>query len=116
MQKGIAVKLFDMMSLDENNGKSLISMLGCDMMGLSCITDKKTNQIITVAIDDHTKKKKIIERLMTPLNIGSEKQGFKSTDQLKMFDISNEQFVQIDEHMNKYDCAQYSEMMKYKDK
>ncbi len=116
LQKGIAVKLFDMMSLDENNGKSLISMLGCDVMGLSCTLDEETNQIIPVAIDQHREKKSIMKRLMKPKNIGSEKQGFNSADQLKMFDISNEQFVQIDEHMNKYDCAQYAEMIKYKDK
>ena len=117
LQKGIAVKLFDMMSLDENNGKSLISMLGCDMMGLSCTADKTTNQIIPVAIDQHTEKKNIMERLMTRQNRGMEKLGFKSTDQLKMFDIfSNEQILQIDELMNKYDCAQYAEMMKYKEK
>ena len=105
-----------MTSLDENNGKSLTSMLGCDVMGLSCTLDEETNQIIPVAIDQHREKKSIMERLMKPKNIGSEKQGFNSADQLKMFDISNEQFVQIDEHMNNYDCAQYAEMMKYKDK
>ena len=57
-----------------------------------------------------------MERLMAPQNIGSEKQGFNSTDQLKMFDISNEQFLQIDESLKRYDCAQYAEMMKYDDK
>ncbi len=116
---GIGVKLFDMTtSLDEdnNNGKSLTSMLGCDVMGLSCITDEESNQIIPVAIDQYVMKKDIMERLMKPQNRGSVKQGFNSTDQLKMFDISNEQFLQIDESLNRYDCAQYADMMKYDDK
>ena len=57
-----------------------------------------------------------MERLMKPKNIGSEKKLFNSTDQLKMFDISNEQFLQIEESLKKYDCAQYAEMIKYDDK
>ncbi len=115
LQKGIAVKLFDMMSLDESNtnGRSLSSMLGCDVMGLSCTTDEVTNQIIPVAVDQHRMK---IKRLLLPKNIGSEKKLFNSTDQLKMFDISNEQFLQIEESLKKYDCAQYAEMIKYDDK
>ncbi len=118
LQKGIAIKLFDMASLDENNtnGRSLSSMLACDVMGLSCTTDEETNRIIPAAIDQHINKINIMERLMKPKKIGSEKKLFNSTDQLKMFDISNEEVLQIDETMNKYDCAQYAEMMKYDNK
>ncbi len=108
LKKGIRVKLFDMTSLDNSNGRSLTSMLGCDVMGLSCIQDEETNHIIPVVIHKHRRKRNIMKTLIQHRNI---KSGYNDK-----IDISNEQFMQIDEIMNKYDCAQYAEIMEYKDK
>lgn len=71
---------------------------------------EETNQIIHVAIKQHLLNKSIMERLMKPLNTGSDK-SFNGT-----LDISDEQFLQLDKTMNMYDCAQYAKIMKYSNK